>query len=148
MSHAAVLSAPSPSRDRWHRAFPELDQDVAPLIDALKRGLPASRIDALTDTLGVPTARIADVLSIALSTLGRRRKAGRLDRDESERAYRLARLVDRAAEVFGSVEAGAEWMRRPQFALGGATPLAFADTEPGSREVERVLGRIAHGIVA
>ena len=144
----AIAAVASPSRARWHAAFPELDQDVAPLIDALKRGLPASRIDALTDILGVPTARVADVLSIALSTLGRRRKAGRLDRDESERAYRLARLVDRAADVFGSVEDGVEWMRRPQFALGGATPLAFADTEPGAREVEHVLGRIAHGVVA
>ena len=144
----AIAAVASPSRIRWHEAFPELDQDVAPLIDALKRGLPASRIDALTDILGVPTARVADVLSIALSTLGRRRKAGRLDRDESERAYRLARLVDRAADVFGSVEDGVEWMRRPQFALGGATPLAFADTEPGAREVEHVLGRIAHGVVA
>ena len=144
----SIAIAASPSRARWHEAFPELDQDVAPLIEALKRGLPASRIDALTETLGVPTARIADVLSIALSTLGRRRKAGRLGRDESERAYRLARLVDRAADVFGSVESGVEWMRRPQFALGGVTPLAFADTEPGAREVENVLGRIEHGIVS
>ena len=91
---------------------------------------------------------MADVLSIPTSTLNRRRKAGRLDRDESERAYRLARLVDRAADVFGSVESGVEWLKRPQFALGGVTPLTYADTEPGAREVENVLGRIEHGVAA
>ena len=146
MSAAAPIQ--SPSRARWHRTFPELDQEVGSLIDALKGGLPASRIDALTATLGLPASRVADVLSIPTSTLNRRRKAGRLDRDESERAYRLARLVDRAADVFGSVEGGVEWLKQPQFALGGATPLSYADTEPGAREVENVLGRIEHGVAA
>ena len=95
---SVAASTPSPSRARWHRTFPELDQEVGPLIDALKGGLPASRVDALTTALGLPASRVADVLSIPTSTLNRRRKAGRLDRDESERAYRLARLVDRAAD--------------------------------------------------
>ena len=31
-------------------------------------------------------------------------------------------------------------------ALGGATPLDFAKTEPGAREVENVLGRLEHGV--
>lgn len=148
LSVSDALVRRSPSRTLWHRTFPELDQEVGALIDALKGGLPASRVDALTDTLGLPASRVADVLSIPTSTLNRRRKAGRLDRDESERAYRLARLVDRAADVFGSVENGVEWLKRPQFVLGGATPLLFADTEPGAREVEHVLGRIEHGVVA
>ena len=30
--------------------------------------------------------------------------------------------------------------------LGGRTPLQMTATEPGAREVERVLGRIEHGI--
>ena len=89
---------------------------------------------------------MADALSVSASTLRRRRRAGRLDPHESGRAYRLARLVDRAASVFGSVEGGAEWLGRPLSALGGATPLAYADTEPGAREVENTLGRIEHGV--
>ena len=143
-----MTSPPAPSRARWYRTFPELDRDTAAVIGALKAGLPADRVDALTAALGVPVARLADVLSIPTSTLARRRKAGRLDRDESERAYRLARLVDRAADVFGSVGAGVEWLKRPQYALGGEVPLAYADTEPGARAVEDLLGRIDHGIPA
>lgn len=142
------LALASTSRARWHRAFPELDQEIAALIGTLKQGLPASRVDVLTSMLELPAARVADLLSIPTSTLARRRKAGRLDRDESERTYRLARLAERASDVFGSLEAAAEWLKQPQFALGGETPLRFADTEPGAREVENLLGRIEHGIPA
>ncbi len=142
-----MLTLPT-ARARWHRAFPELERDTEVVIGALKEGLPAGRIDALTAALGVSASRLADVLSIPTSTLARRRKAGRLDRDESERAYRLARLVDRAADVFGSVEDGGEWLKRPQYGLGGLVPLAYADTEPGARAVEDLLGRIEHGIPA
>ncbi len=49
-------------------------------------------------------------------------------------------------EVFESDEAAREWFRSPQPALGGSTPLAFADVEPGAREVERLLGRIEQGV--
>ena len=143
------MPIPAPlSRDRWYRTFPELGRDTGALIGALKTGLPADRVDALTTALGVSTARLAAVLSIPTSTLSRRRKTGRLDRDESERAYRLAHLVDRAADVFGSVAAGVEWLKQPQYALGGQVPLTYADTEPGARAVEDLLGRIEHGIPA
>jgi uncharacterized protein (DUF2384 family) len=31
-------------------------------------------------------------------------------------------------------------------ALGGRSPLDFAQTEPGAREVENVIGRLEHGV--
>ncbi|HET6568286.1 MAG TPA: antitoxin Xre/MbcA/ParS toxin-binding domain-containing protein [Rhodothermales bacterium] len=133
----------------WLRdAFPELQKDTPDLITALKKGLPADRVDKLKVSLDVPTAEIADLLSIPSSTLARRRQAGRLDKNESERTYRIAHLMLRAAEVFGSVERGRQWLKQPQFALGGAKPVEFADTEPGAREVEDLLVRIEHGIPA
>ena len=39
-----------------------------------------------------------------------------------------------------------DWLREPNFALGDETPLEFADTVPGARRVERLLGQIEHGI--
>jgi uncharacterized protein (DUF2384 family) len=33
-----------------------------------------------------------------------------------------------------------------QKGLGGKTPLEYADTEPGAREVEDLLGRLEHGV--
>lgn len=141
----ATLDAP-PSA--IHRTFPELGADTATLIAALRAGLPAERVEALRVTLDVPAGRMADLLGIPTSTLARRRLSGRLDPGESERAYRVAHLLERAADVFGTVERARAWLKKPQWALGGATPLGFADTEPGAREVEDLLGRIEHGIPA
>jgi putative toxin-antitoxin system antitoxin component (TIGR02293 family) len=125
-------------------AFPELGYGVADAVRALRRGLPASRAGALASALDVSATRLAGLLSP--STLVRRRRSGRLSRCESERAYRLGKLVEQATAAFGSVEVGAEWLRRSNWALGGEAPLDYADTEPGALEVYRVIGRIEHGI--
>ena len=55
-------------------------------------------------------------------------------------------LFDRALEVLGEKEAARHWFKTSNKALGGRSPLEFADTEPGAREVEELLGRIEHGI--
>ena len=50
--------------------FPELDvADVQQLIEAIRRGLPTERFDALQTVLGVSVAVLADVVSISPSTL-------------------------------------------------------------------------------
>ena len=138
----------TPSRVRWRRSFPELALGVGPLVEALRAGFPVSRVDVLASVLGLTSPGVADALSVSASTLRRRRRAGRLDLHESGRAYRLVRIVDRAADVFGSVEVGVERLNRPQFALGEAAPLTDADAEPGAREVENAPGRIEHGVAA
>jgi putative toxin-antitoxin system antitoxin component (TIGR02293 family) len=126
--------------------FPELGEPLTELVRALRAGLPTERVDALTETLGLPATHVASLLGIPTSTLARRRAGGRLDRDESERTFRLARLVERATEVLGGVDDARDWLTTPQFALGGAVPLVFADTEPGAQEVMNVLGRIEHAL--
>lgn len=134
------------SADWLQDEFPELRENTRDLITAIKEGLPTDRVETLKAFLEVPTTHLTDLLGIPSSTLARRRRAGRLDKDESERVYRIAHLVLHAAEVFGSLERARQWLKKPQIALGGATPLVFADTEPGAREVEDVLVRIEHGI--
>ena len=65
---------------------------------------------------------------------------------ESERIYRIARLYDRAVEVFGGKEMGRKWLKGPAWALGNVPPLEFAETELGAQEVDDLLGRIEHGV--
>ena len=127
-------------------AFPELGYGVADAVRALREGLPASRADALASALDVPRSKLARLLGVSPPTLARRRRSGRLGRAESERAYRLGRLVERAVDGFGSAGTGVEWLKRPNWSLGGEAPLDYADTEPGAAEVDRVVGRIEHGI--
>lgn len=63
----------------------------------------------------------------------------------SDRAYRLANLLAHARGLFGTEDA-LRWLKAPQRGLGGRVPLELAVTEVGSREVETLLGRIAHGV--
>ncbi|MDT0631418.1 type II RES/Xre toxin-antitoxin system antitoxin [Rubrivirga litoralis] len=127
-------------------AFPELGYGVADTVRALRDGLPASRADALASALDLPVSRVAELLGVSASTLSRRRRSGRLGRSESERVYRFGQLVERAAEAFGTMEVGSEWLKRPNWALGREAPIEYADTEPGALQVDRVIGRIEHGI--
>jgi putative toxin-antitoxin system antitoxin component (TIGR02293 family) len=77
--------------------------------------------------------------------LQRRRRTGRLARYESDRLYRLARIVALANEYLGDHERAIRWLKHPNRALGGLAPVAAIDTELGARQVENILGRIAYG---
>lgn len=127
--------------------FPELDAaDTSQLIEAIHEGLPAERFDALQAALGIPAGDLAGILSISPSTLSRRRRRGFFDRDESERLVRIGSLVLRAVEVLETLEHARTWLTAPVRALGGQVPLHYASVEPGAREVERLLGRLEHGV--
>ena len=121
-------------------------RSVDEVIGAVKEGLAVERFDELQEQLGVTAKELAAAVQIAERTLHRRRKQGRLSTDESERVLRIARLFDRAVRVLGSADRARTWLKTPLVALGGKTPFEYADTEPGAREVEHVLGRIAYGV--
>jgi len=127
--------------------FPELTaEEPTGLVSAVRDGVPTERFDALKERLGVSTAKLSDVVGISASTLSRRRKNGRFTKDESERILRIARIALRAVEVLDGTGNAQKWLTEPARALGGEKPLEFADTEPGAREVERLLIRLEHGV--
>jgi putative toxin-antitoxin system antitoxin component (TIGR02293 family) len=99
----------------------------------------------LKESLEVSDQRLSSVVRISQRTVKRRLGEGRFHPDESERLVRVARLTERAKEVFEDLEGAREWLKSPQFALGGEIPLQYADTEPGAQIVEDLLGRIEHG---
>lgn len=59
---------------------------------------------------------------------------------------RIARIRDRAAEVFGDRERSRKWLERPNPALGQKSPAELLASESGALRVEQMLGRIEHGI--
>ncbi|MDT0632663.1 antitoxin Xre-like helix-turn-helix domain-containing protein [Rubrivirga sp. S365] len=109
------------------------------LARAVRAGLPARAFDALREALALPAPALAEALGIAPRTLARRRAAGRLATDESDRLLRAARLAEMAAVALGDDRAGAEWMTEPHALFGGEPPLRHADTAPGARAVEDAL---------
>ncbi len=118
----------------------------ADLIAVVRAGLPVSELDALQNILDVPIEKLAPKLGISKATLHRRKTAGRLDPDESDRVVRFARLMGMAVEVFENEGAARAWMSSPQVGLDGETPLEYANTELGAQEVRNLLGRIDHSV--
>lgn len=121
-------------------------EDPGELIKVLKRGLTVAAFDTLREALQLNRAQLSRALGISQRTLARRLKSGRFNLEESERIYRVSRLLSRASEVLESEDDAALWLTTPKLHLKQATPLEYADTEVGARVVERLLGRIEHGI--
>ncbi|GDY19765.1 antitoxin [Verrucomicrobiota bacterium] len=116
------------------------------LIRSLKAGFPIRMLDELRGKLDLPMEKLVPMLGISKATLHRRMLAGRLDPAESDRVVRYTRLLDKAVTVLESLEDARRWLSAPQFGLGGAIPLEYAETEVGAREVEDLLGRIEYGV--
>jgi len=126
--------------------LPAAEEPPTQTVKAIREGLPAEALTWLTETLGITADELANLVHVSRRTMSRRKKDGRLKPDESERALRLIRLYQRAADVLGDPAEARSWLKEPNFALGEETPLEFADTEPGARRVEHILGQIEHGI--
>ena len=118
----------------------------ADLIRQIQKGLRFTELETLQSTIDLPFEQLAAKLSISRSTLQRRKAAGRLSPDESDKVMRYSRLVRQAADFFGDIEKARAWLKHPQYGLGGAVPLDYAKTEAGAREVENLLGRMKYGV--
>lgn len=116
------------------------------LRDRVREGLPVAALEAAADRLHLDGDEISSLLLLPARTLSRRRRTGRLDPDESDRLFRLARIAARTVEILGDDEAASVWLRRPNRALGGSVPLHLLDTDAGTQRVEQVLGRIEYGV--
>ena len=117
-------------------------------ISVVRKGLSAAAIDAMAKAIRVTQSELATTLAIPERTLARRKKEGRLNSEESAKLVRLARVIGRAAETFEDLDAALDWLKSPNAALSGASPLSLLDTEIGAESVTDTLGRIAHGVFA
>ena len=91
--------------------------------------------------------QLASVVGIPRQTLVRRRLRGVLRRDEGDRAARVARVFNMALSYFdGNREHARDWLKHPNPALAGETPLRRADTATGAEDVIDLIGRLEHGI--
>ena len=115
----------------------------------VQSGLPFGAIDRFRKASGLTLNRIKQVAGISEGSFARRKKAGRLSQQESERLLRLGRVFEHATSLYDGDPIGArEWLETPIPALGNQRPLDLSQTEPGAREVEDLIGRIEHGIVS
>ncbi len=117
------------------------------LAELVRDGLPVKALFLLAERLDLRQSEIAEKIGIPLRTLTRRLAShSRLTAAESDRTVRLAQVYATAVETLGDGAKAAAWLKTPNRALRGGRPLDQLDTDPGVREVEDLLGRIAYGV--
>jgi putative toxin-antitoxin system antitoxin component (TIGR02293 family) len=117
------------------------------LAEVVREGLPVKALLLLAERLNMRQAEISEKIGIPVRTLSRRlTQHSRLTATESDRAVRLAQVYSTAVDTLGDGDKAAAWLKTPNRALRGGRPLDQLDTDPGVREVEDVLGRIAYGV--
>ena len=122
------------------------EPEAAYMIERVRDGLPFVEFHATQEMLGVTEERLGALLGMSRATLHRRKKSGLLDRAESDRLVRYARLLTHAMAALGGIEGARSWLVAPSLDFHGECPLDYADTEIGAREVDALLGRLEHGV--
>lgn len=124
----------------------EQEKTLPEVIQEIENGLPVSAFNTIRDELEMNDRQLGEVIRVPKSTLAVRKKRGRFSFEESERLYRLQRLIEKAVDVLGDIEMARKWLKDKAYGLGDVSPLEYSRTEVGAREVERLLGRIEHGV--
>lgn len=120
------------------------------LVALVNKGLGTDSVDALAGHLELATSEFTKkFVHIPTQTFRRRKEAGRLNSDESDRVVRYARLLKLTTDMMeGDEESALRWLKTPHHLLGGETPLTYANTETGASEVTQLVGRIEHGVIS
>lgn len=133
----------------WGRSLGLRVRSREAFIRKIREGLDIKALEHFSQAIELTDREIARHVDISARTLARRRQEGRFQADESDRLARVSMLFDQAVALFeGDEKRAAQWFRTPKKALGGASPIEYADTEPGTEEVRDLIGRIEHGVFA
>lgn len=128
--------------------FPVEPRSPLEWVSSIRRGFPIQALDSLAANIQATLTELAQLLGVSVRTVAQRRRLGSLTSQQSERLFRLARVLARAEEVFDDLGNASHWLKSPIIVLRGATPLSLLDTEVGGEVVMDTLGRIAYGIPA
>ena len=149
VDYAAPLPASASGQHEYLSLLGLRSFDTAALLKRLDEGLSYAAFERLKRRLEVSTQELADAALITQRTLARRKRAGRMQPDESDRLVRLARVFSRAIDLYvGNVDLARAWMMRPNRAFGEVSPIEMVKTDVGAREVENLIGRIEHGVIS
>ncbi|MGZ5442418.1 MAG: type II RES/Xre toxin-antitoxin system antitoxin [Thermoanaerobaculia bacterium] len=120
--------------------------DLPNVLKAVEKGFPFKAFERLGQNMGISSDRLAEIVGIPRRTLARRKTEKRFTSEESERLLRGARVFAHTLRLFdGNHDDAVEWLLTIQRDLGKA-PADLIHTETGTREVERVIGALEHGV--
>ena len=82
----------------------------------------SSAVDYLTKFTHLTQAELSAALGIPERTLARRKREGKLNSEESAKLIRLARVIERAEEVFENFDVAIDWLKSANVPSPEATP--------------------------
>ena len=123
-----------------------VEWDLSTAARKIDAGLNTELLFSISEELDISGTELSTVVSIPPRTLARRKQEDRLPPDESDRVYRIIRIIDLATEILGSIDNARKWLKEPNYTLSERTPLSYMDTGPGSILVERALRQVQHGL--
>ena len=146
VGRTSMKGSVNPKSKMTFKKFVSTEAPAAKKIDFIRSGVNACVVDDMVQYLGVSKTVIFGLLHTAESTAHKLIRDNRtLDSAASERVVRVADITRTAEQTFGGREAATRWLKTPNIALTGATPLSMLDTEPGALEVRRILSSIDYG---
>jgi putative toxin-antitoxin system antitoxin component (TIGR02293 family) len=121
--------------------------DPPDLLRAVRKGFAYRTFERFRRNSALPFEGLLVLINIPRRTMTRRKREGRFLPEESDRLLRASRLFGKALQLFeGNRDAATEWLTTVQPGLGGIVPLDLAKSEVGVLEVERLIGRLEHGV--
>ncbi len=135
-----------PESNRRTRAPEALSGDLS-LARRVTEGFPTEAVDEVLASGLVEPKVMYDIVIPRRTLADRKQKEKSLSPEQSDRLARLLRVYARAEDAIGDAARAHRWLHAPNRALG-ARPIDLLGSDAGSRAVEKVLGRIEHGVVS
>jgi putative toxin-antitoxin system antitoxin component (TIGR02293 family) len=116
----------------------------------IQKGLPALSLAHVSRRFSLEENRLAGIVGLPVSAARRLRRVPqkRLSPAVSDRLYRVADLFLLAFSVLEDECAARDWLLTPQPGLGNRVPCDLMGMEASAREVEDLLLRVDHGVLA
>ena len=116
------------------------------LVVQAQKGVDAEMAFEISESLLMPDEDLSLILHLSTKTLKNYQKAEKsLNPIASEQVLKLNELRKKGEQVFGSVEAFNNWLKKPSIGLDDAIPYQFLQTSGGMDLVMEELDTIAYG---
>jgi putative toxin-antitoxin system antitoxin component (TIGR02293 family) len=109
-------------------------------------GFPVDVVERLVAASGINQDDVLAVAGVSRALWRKRRAAGTLSCQESDRLYRLIRVFEQACHLFeGDTVAARRWLLSPALGLGDARPLDYLGTSAEFQCVLDLISRLETG---
>ncbi|KSI04364.2 hypothetical protein APB30_28120 [Pseudomonas aeruginosa] len=120
----------------------------AELYQCVKEGFDYAVLERLAVVSEFPCRTLAMMVGLSAYAVRQARRHGQWSSMQSDRLFRLARVLYAAQDLFGGDWTQVRhWFVTPQRGLGGGRPIDWLLTEVEARMVLDLIGRIGHGVV-